>query len=797
MTERRKKTFYVNNPRVVLNGLVTDRNEYSYEEKKKLLNKRKKLSEKKISRKEANKVRNKRQLVKEYESIINLSEDSDSFESPKINSEIKVSKIKINNRNKNKKLNKNEIIFDEVSKNSMHEIKKNRRKISENKKKEKPNKKIIKKNKKESKKEIINNFINNESDNNDEIIITSDNNNDNDEEYKIFNKKEKDSSEETKPNIHYKNVELGTQYEDIKNNLKNNSCVYISLFDTLELRSIIEKNSIVLQLFKKIKKIENDNIIISSENNEKNLIRDLNNFLSKKKEKYELFKKFRIDCNNILDYLPNKYCGINLYGFMNINSSSKNKEELINFITPFFKDRTDKYILKFRKYILNLSLFTSNAMNIDNNLYHIIIPKENTDKIDIDFNEEMDLNDFLKKLNCDYYFYQQRPGELLIVEPGCIHLSYYTKKKSFENLDKNYLIMFWNKMDIDSFSDYLTLKKDCLYEEYKHLPIVSMLFNLANKKLKYLSGNNISTIVEIYNKLDLYENINNYINEINNNNLYFHKLYLNNIDICNNCEQEIFNFFVYDNGNDEDLDYESSGKNTQFICINCAYKKNLFSIQNSLIFFKYEKKEIESFISKITSNINKTQDDINIVMDSNNNDQIISETFDLNNRQNDCININDLYLKSEGLLKVLDKDYNNNNFGVLKNIKVYKYLKYLEKERLNAEEASIDVLNIDKDNYNNDSNENDIYEIINTNDISHKNNSVLESISGKIIVSKIKTENKEYNNFNKVNEQNRFEQLLKRGGDNMNESITKSNNQIKSKKRKIKNVSDLIASGGF
>ena len=46
MTERRKKTFYVNNPRVVLNGLVTDRNEYSYEEKKKLLNKRKKLNEK-------------------------------------------------------------------------------------------------------------------------------------------------------------------------------------------------------------------------------------------------------------------------------------------------------------------------------------------------------------------------------------------------------------------------------------------------------------------------------------------------------------------------------------------------------------------------------------------------------------------------------------------------------------------------------------------------------------------------------------------------------------------------------
>ena len=84
-----------------------------------------------------------------------------------------------------------------------------------------------------------------------------------------------------------------------------------------------------------------------------------------------------------------------------------------------------------------------------------------------------------------------------------------------------------------------------------------------------------------------YENINKYINEINKNNIRFHKLYLNGFYLCQHCQQEIFNFYVYYNENNIDINIEN--KNNQFLCINCAYKKKFFSIPKSIIFYKYSK----------------------------------------------------------------------------------------------------------------------------------------------------------------------------------------------------------------
>ena len=239
---------------------------------------------------------------------------------------------------------------------------------------------------------------------------------------------------------------------------------------------------------------------------------------------------------------------------MNINSFDNDNQ--IHFITSLFKDKTSQYVLKFRKYILNLSSFQSDSINNSYNeyfIYHIIIPKNNIKSLDINFNEKMSLNELLDKLNCEYYFYKQSPGELLIVEPGCIHLTYYKKTKKYEK----YLLVFWNKMCIDLFSDYMFLKNDCIKEEYKYFPILTMLLNLINKKIKYLSDDYIKTILEIYNEMDSYENINKYIKDINDNNIFFHKLFLKNIDICNNCQQEIFNFYVYYNENNIDFNIEN------------------------------------------------------------------------------------------------------------------------------------------------------------------------------------------------------------------------------------------------
>ena len=800
MFDKRKKKFYIDSPVIVLNGLVTDKNQYSYEDKIELLRNKKKLKEKKLYIKDnsshgikSTKKISRNKPIINNEKVILLSEDSDSKEEYKINSEIKTSKRK---NNKKKRINNNTVSSeDEISFNTRENNNKKRKigdnKIINNNKVKAPKiestYKIYKDiNKIENHKKNISNIINDDSDN--------ENISNNSSPTKYKNKKY--VSDEFKLNINYKKVEESNDYENIRNNCKNNSCVYIPIFKYSELKSVVEQNSRVLQLFKKIKKErkdekEKENIIISEENQEQSLISSLNKLLEKKEKKdmQELFKKLHPDCNNILKYLPNNYCGINNFGFMNINSYSN--EEKIHFITPFFKDKTNQYALKFRKYILNLSTFTSFNQNNDNNdIYHIIIPKDNLKNLDINFNEQMDLNILLEKLNCEYYFYSQKPGELLIVEPGCVHLSYYYIKKY--NQDKNYLLMFWNKMNIDSFSDYMCLKNDCIKEEYKHLPILTMLLHLINKKFKYLSGDNIKTILEIYNKMDSYENINNYINEINNNNISFYKLYLNGVDLCNKCNQELFNFYVYNNEKEDDINKDN--KNNSFICINCAFKKNL--TQKSIIFFKYSKEDINLFMNQITTNINKDKSDIK----ENNKDEIISECFNLDKREDDCLNVDELILKIDGPLNVVDKDFENNkNYFLPKNIKVDKYLKFIENDRL----SNISINPLDKSNFKNDINENDIYENLNKKEFSINNNqNIDDNKPQQIIINNKDNEDKLINNFSNLPsfsnifiEDNNLED--KKIEEVRKESINKENKQSKKKKKKIENIFDLIENGDF
>ena len=788
MTEKDKNNYTFDYP-IVLNDPFPFQKRSHYKKRNESINIEKKSQ--RTARKNKNKRNDKSKKIPKRKSdlleekIITLSEDSDSDESnkiPKLKSEAKASRLK----NKNNKRKKNNILSLE---DYMHDIsqdnQKRRNKFDSVAKVSKKKKNIRNKSNKKSNARINSNelIIDTSSDNEDEII---------DENYENENLEIIKEREEYKPNLNFKSPQNCSSYEDLKITLKNSPCLYYSIFDSIELKNIVEQYSTVVRLFRKLKKEENVNIIISDQKQEMNLINAMNELLLSKKGKsdeYKLFQKLMPEYNNILKYLPNEYLGINTFGFINIKSNN-NKDD-IHFITSFFKDKTNQYILKFRKYILNLSSFSSST---ENYIYHIIIPKDNINKIDINFNKEIGLNKFLENLNCEYYFYKQNPGELLIIEPGSIHLSYYVTKKTYGNLYDKYLIMTWNKMSIDSYSDYMTLKNNCINEEYKHLPILNMLLNLLNKKCKYISDDNIKAVLEIFNKMDSYENINNYTKEISDNNICFKKLFIKNIYICNNCEQEIFNFYVFNNGNDyqkvNDIQIPEKN-NSYFICINCAYKKNYFSKSDCVIFYKYSKTEIDSYISKVTSIINNKNRQKETINEDD--DRIISKKFDIINREDEEIIINEFSLKINGALNVIDKNYENNGNYFQKYIRVDKYLKNIENEKYNNDSFdSFDVDPLNKDNFKNNISENDIYETLNINNYHFINNSLLD-INGKIY-----NENKNKNFFvfkeNSYNKENDISNLLRRK-EERNESINKI--QKKTKKRKIKNVADLLENGDF
>ena len=818
--------FLYDDPIIVLNGLVTDRNEYPLEKKIELLRKKKKISKKEININNGrNHIKNNQNSKNKYNLRFkkeNISEESNSEIMSFIDLD-KSSDLK-KDKNKNKSLNKNLTSYEDFFSSQKYKINTQKKNKSENKrikKKEQNEKEEIKNIKSESlKKNILNNFTFGANNNINKNRYQEDNDNDN--EFSIFSQEYNNSISKGDNNnynefsifsqedekIKYKTVKKCLANEEIKSTLKKNNCVCVPLYKISELKSIIEQKSTTFKLIKELENKEKEekiDVIISDQNQEKDLVKELNEILSRKAslEKYKLLQNLKPEYNNILRYFPNDYCGINTYGFMSINSYLNDKDE-IQFISPYFKDRTEQYKLKFRKYIINLSSFISNLNNKENYIYHIIIPKNNVNKIDINFNEEMDLNHFLEKLNCEYYFYKQDPGELLIVEPECIHLSYYKTKKKEQK--KNYLIMFWNKLSINSFSDYMTLKNDCIYQKYKYFPISSMLLNLLNKKLKYISNDNIKTILEIYNEMDKYENINKYNNLIKENNIYFLKLFLN-IDICGDCSQEIFNYYVITNLNefDEDLNIQNEKcNNFHFICINCAYRKNYFSNSQSIIFYKYSKTELDSFISKITSYLNKNKEEEKIDIISINEEEIISECFNLNRRENDSINIKDLILKIKGPLNILDREYqDDNNFYSQKNIKVDKYLKYFQDDKLNINE-DIDPLNLK--NFINNINENDIYINLfdNENDYSKSNFNFTLKEFGNL-----------NNNNNTINQNNNFfnntfifkesdsirrdnhHDLLKKNSEFNNKNNFNQNSKTKSKKKKSTSVADLLKNGEF
>ena len=850
-------------PVVLLNGLVTDKNTYSKERKMLLLKYKNKLN--------INSMKNP-QLKEPFNEIedntnkeMELSEDEDDEDEVKIVSNLDnvISRNK-EKENKNQdnikfKINKEKEELKDISKSLNKQNPKIDLAESKSYPKKKKNKTMnrtdIKRQKKTKKeKEEIE-----EGDNKSQIIIPNfsdqldlpisksiniiDSNEDNMNNVKKISKNSiskkyqrnpfitRKKEEKIEIKLDYKNIQKVSTYEDINKLRKNNEPgLFISLFDENDLMNIIEEKSNMFMMNKKFKKEKKENVIISSKDNEIDLTKELF-YLLKKNKNLELFNKLSPEKNNILQYMPIHYTGINTFGYMNIyycsnssnNVNNKNDDE-IHFITNYFNDKNEEYILQFRKYILNLSCFKSNEIcqnDKDYNIYHIIIPKKSINKININLDQEKSLESLISKLNCDYYFYCQRPGELFIIEPESILLSYYSKESQgrIPFNEKNYLIMFWNKMNTDSFSDYLILQNLCKNGKYKNFPIVNTLVNLVDKNYVNLSNDIIKIILEIYNDMDNYENINKYIKEINDNNIRFHKLYINGIYLCQHCQQEIFNFYVYtskyksnalnfdknhfnknmiiENENNEDyIDDMSSG---EYICINCAYGKNYFTEEKNIIFFKYTKEELKNFITKITSKINNVRNrekkDIN------------QFNFSLK-RKDDCINVDEFLLKIDGPLRTLDKELTT----------VDKYLKLLVKKNeinnANNNNENNDLINIDPldpSNFKNNIEDKDIYEKMDL-DFMHQMDVSYGLVEPKMMSSNHSNKNNEKINFIPLNSTNIFNLSDNEKDDSgikghisedskSKEKDKKYNNNIKgNRKNKKKNtisLADVIFNGEF
>ena len=850
-------------PVVLLNGLVTDKNTYTKERKMLLLKYKNKLN--------INSMKNP-QLKEPFNEIedntnkeMELSEDEDDEDEVKIVSNLDnvISRNK-EKENKNQdnikfKINKEKEELKDISKSLNKQNPKIDLAESKSYPKKKKNKTMnrtdIKRQKKTKKeKEEIE-----EGDNKSQIIIPNfsdqldlpisksiniiDSNEDNMNNVKKISKNSiskkyqrnpfitRKKEEKIEIKLEYKNIQKVSTYEDINKLRKNNEPgLFISLFDENDLMNIIEEKSNMFMMNKKFKKEKKENVIISSKDNEIDLTKELF-YLLKKNKNLELFNKLSPEKNNILQYMPIHYTGINTFGYMNIyycsnssnNVNNKNDDE-IHFITNYFNDKNEEYILQFRKYILNLSCFKSNEIcqnDKDYNIYHIIIPKKSINKININLDQEKSLESLISKLNCDYYFYCQRPGELFIIEPESILLSYYSKESQgrIPFNEKNYLIMFWNKMNTDSFSDYLILQNLCKNGKYKNFPIVNTLVNLVDKNYVNLSNDIIKIILEIYNDMDNYENINKYIKEINDNNIRFHKLYINGIYLCQHCQQEIFNFYVYtskyksnalnfdknhfnknmiiENENNEDyIDDMSSG---EYICINCAYGKNYFTEEKNIIFFKYTKEELKNFITKITSKINNVRNrekkDIN------------QFNFSLK-RKDDCINVDEFLLKIDGPLRTLDKELTT----------VDKYLKLLVKKNeinnANNNNENNDLINIDPldpSNFKNNIEDKDIYEKMDL-DFMHQMDVSYGLVEPKMMSSNHSNKNNEKINFIPLNSTNIFNLSDNEKDDSgikghisedskSKEKDKKYNNNIKgnrkNKKKNTTSLADVIFNGEF
>ena len=560
------------------------------------------------------------------------------------------------------------------------------------------------------------------------------------------------------------------KYDNYDNIVNSKGCKYIEIFNNInELKTEIENTNCEVSTFFKYSKEEKAeiNAIFTEEDDKKELFNKFMEIFNKKKsntqvmETKELFNKLLPeDSNNLLNYLPMDYSGINKVGYLDIISNSKKK---LNYITSYFnKYQAIKNIQNFHKYILNLSPYN----NSNGYIYHIILPKSSLKKIEFEKNE-LNLKN-ISEMNVLYYYYIQKPGELLIIEPDYMDLAFFEKSKETQNL----LLMFWNKMDVNSVRDYLKLKEICEINEFKEIPLLNMLLNFINTNLNNLNGDILKTIKEIFDSFNKYEDINKYYIEIFEKNIIFYELYSKNILQCNKCNQEIFNYYAYCN---EEIDSNGSDN---YICINCAFNNPNY-LNSRIIFFKYSSDDIKLLISKINNAIVNSN---NITNNSKEN-SIISKAFDFENREDDKIDYQNL-IKINGPYKNVDKNVSNDYNVYGKPILIDKFaFDFLSDEIYDPLDKKYFEMNYDDE------------KVINENCVD---------------VSKFKIENsKAVGFFNDEDINDKVNEIIKRNTDsrkdsdnkfgiNKNDKLTKPNNKPKGNKKnkkKITNAQDLIELG--
>ena len=547
-------------------------------------------------------------------------------------------------------------------------------------------------------------------------------------------------------------------FELIMNNKKQNLIV-IKLLNLREIKNLHDEFN--LNFFERIKKnksnegIQNElniknNIILNDGKQEKIFIQNLKNILKQKESFPMIDNLFPNSSNNIFSYLEEPLYSMNEISFIRL-MMTKYEEEIYHkenkvfclpnltndyYINETLKDENDidikeiqlnKHVLKFRKYLLNLSY--SKDLSNDNNIYHIIIPKNYLKNLDIN-NTVISLFDILE-LPISFYLYKQEPGELIIIEPECLHFSFCNNQ---QKTNKIIFSLMWNCLKLNSLQDYIILQKNLNKNQFKNFPIIKIFINLLSKKGKSLNVDILKTIYEIYNNFIKNENLEKYKNLIISDNFLTAHLNLNDVLICDKCGNEIFNYFSYEFNKLNQIIY---------ICLNCFFKEykcdNSFRLKNKILFYKYTKEKLITLEKKI----------VKLIDDKNKLNIYNVQSYE----DKDEFAFSQEFFENDEVLLNLDSDDNINSSMKLDDMIYYLNAPcFLEEDQQKENTLNQELLNIFKDkgnmvnfseiNYKQKRQENIFDMKLKFNDIHYQNYKEPEKLKKELFEEKTENENK-------------------------------------------------------
>ena len=381
----------------------------------------------------------------------------------------------------------------------------------------------------------------------------------------------------------------------------------------------------------------------------------INDYIREQKQNEINFKKMKFDNDLIIKKLEYELDEIN-QRINNIVSGGKNNDKEIYQIS---NDKIDKIIMQ-KKNEDELR-----DLNIDYNTI-IVVYQNLLNVLEVNINKRYQLDEKLNMLK----------EEKNIVEDKIIE--YISKKESFEEVSKIYLLKFFNEI-MNMNLEYKTgLTDDNLNEENK---------NENNNIIRVNSSQNnniIETITDTYRKLD---SKNNYLNNnITNENLKINLYELNNIDINTLCNEIAIQLILSINSYLKNI-YIAQKSISNSMIQNSVNKKNknTYNLDNTQMKSKiiYNSKENNSFISLISSKIKKEiltfMNSISNKKENNNTvynyPQLIDDFF--TNLSKSIINYLNYYFSSQLVIK--SKDENSSEF--YSNILLLSlYLKFIFKK---------------------------------------------------------------------------------------------------------------------